>query len=155
MKFEIRKAVEKDLKKILDFNQELFNYEYENFDKTLNCGWSPRNEDYFRKSIDDDDCFAWVAVAEGELVGYLIGKIKTVNDCRKVKSVAEIDNVFVDRRFRSKGIGSELCKVFFGWAKEKNIDKLRVESAFGNKGAIALYRKMGFMDYNLILERDT
>jgi len=48
---KIRKATLKDLEAIRKLNQELFKYEYKNFDKTLNCNWPLNNKKYFINAI--------------------------------------------------------------------------------------------------------
>jgi len=154
MKIEIRGAKSKDVKEIISLNQKLFNYEYNNFDKTLDCSWPPKNENYFKKSVEDKNSIVLVAVSNRNIIGYLIGSIHKAEDYREIKEVVEVDNTFVVEEHRRKGIGKELFKKFLEWAKKKETRRMKVVASAKNKDAINFYKKCGFIDYNLTLERD-
>ncbi|MBD3253115.1 GNAT family N-acetyltransferase [Candidatus Pacearchaeota archaeon] len=154
MDIKIRKAVEDDVKIILEFNQELFDYEYENFDKTLDCQWPPNNKNYFKNSINKDNSVALVAVDGKKVVGYLVGCLAESEDYRKISKIAEIDNMFVISEYRNKGVGSFLCEEFFNWVRSKGIRRAKVIVSAKNESAIAFYKKCGFSDYNYIFELD-
>jgi len=151
---EIKEATLDNVKDILNLNQELFDYEHDNFDATLDCSWPPNNENYFEESIEKKDSLALVAFVDGRLVGYLIGSVKNAEDYRKIEQLGEIDNMFILPEFRGKKIGLALCDKFLGWAREKGVKRVRVVASVQNEGAIACYMKSGFEDYNLVLERD-
>jgi len=62
--------------------------------------------------------------------------------------------MFILPEHRKKGIGNLLCKRFFGWAKDKGVRSAKVVASVQNDGAIFCYKKNGFIDYNLTLEKD-
>ncbi len=150
----IKEAEMKHLKDILNLNQQLFDYEYENFDKTLDCSWSPNNEKYFKNSITKDDSLALVVLIKNKVIGYLIGSIKKAEDFRNIKKLAEIDNMIILSEYRKKGIGTSLCKRFIDWAKKKGIRRIKVVASANNIKTINFYRKNKFKDYDLTLETD-
>jgi len=154
MELEIREATIDNLEDILDFNQQLFDYDIEKFDKTLNCNWPSNNEKYFRESIEKDDSLALVVFVDDKLVGYLIGGIKKPGDYRVIKQIAEIENMFILSEHRGKGVGVLLCEKFIGWAEKRGVKRVKVVASAQNKGAISCYKKCGFYDYDLVLEKD-
>jgi len=154
MDYEIRESNIEELGDIIDLNQKLFYYEFEYFDQTLDCEWPERHKDYFKKSIENESSLTLVAISNNHVIGYLIGKIGISDDYRNVDLIAEIENMFILPEFRGKEIGTALCKRFFEWAKIKGIKKSKVEASASNKKAIDYYKKNGFNEYNIILERD-
>ncbi len=151
---EIRKASIKDLKDIIELNKKLFEYESKKFDDTLNLDWSSKNKEYFKESITSEESIAIVVDDEGIIVGYLIGGIKKAEDYRKIDRIAELDNMLLLQEYRSKGIGSKLCDEFTEWAKKKGVKIVRVVASARNGLAISCYKKKGFNDYNLTLEKE-
>ena len=152
---KIRKATEKDFIVIQKLNGLLFKREQKNFDSTLDISWpfSEEGEEYFERILNEENGRAWLAEDDGQPVGYLIGKIATkVPKSRTIKKRAILDNMFVLKKYRNKGIGGRLVKKFITWAKENGADNLRVTAFAGNKGAIRFYRQNRFRDYNLTLE---
>lgn len=150
---EIRKAIMEDLEDIRKLNQELFAYENENFDDTINIKWSlgeGHKKDYVN-AIKNNFCF--VALVDGKIVGYIVGYIQKPETYRNIGKLAELDNMSILREYRSKGIGSKLVKEFKKWAKSNGVDRLRVTASVRNLKAIKFYRREGFGDYDLSLEQ--
>jgi len=151
---EVKEAEISNLEDILNLNQQLFNYEYENFDKTLNCNWPPNNLKYFKEAIIKDDSLALVVFIEDKIIGYLIGSIEKAEVYRKIKQIAEIDDMFIIPEYRGKGIGVLLYKRFIKWAKKKGINRVRVVASAQNVKTINFYKKNKLKEYDLILESD-
>lgn len=152
---KIRKADENDFFIIQKLNNLLFKREQKNFDSTLVVSWpfSKEGEEYFRQILSTKNSQAWLAEDDGKTIGYLIGKIVTkVPRSRTIKKRAILDNMFVLKDYRNKGIGGLLVKEFIVWAGKNKVDNLRVTAFAGNKDAIKFYKQNGFQDYNLTLE---
>ena len=66
---------------------------------------------------------------------------------------ATINNLFVDRDYQGKGIGSRLLGEVIERTDEIGIVELHVGTEKDNKKAIRLYRKHGFLKEYLLLER--
>ncbi len=156
MKVTIRVATIDDLEKVQELNLKLFEKEYRDYDPLLNLNWTFGKEGtkYFRERILRNDGCVLVAVVEDEIVGYLCGGIKKVESYRNLPSVAELENMFILKPFRSRGIGKQLLNEFVRWCESKKISKVKVEASASNKKAIKFYRANGFKNYTLILERD-
>ena len=151
---KIRLATLKDFKKIIALNQKLFDYEYENFDKTLDCNWPSKNEKYFKKSITDKNSFALIAVKNKIIIGYFIGNIKKAANYRNIKKIAEGDNAYILPAYQRKGIGAKFYKRFLEWAKSKDVHRIKAIVSAKNKQSLNWHKKIGFMEHDLTLEKE-
>lgn len=147
----IKMASIKDLGEIKELNQELFNHDFK-FDKTLNVKWPSKNKKYYLASIKSKNSIVLVVKIEDKTAGYLIGSITSPESYRKIKKIAELDNMLVRKEYRGQGIGTSLIKEFLKWAKSKKMERVRVIASAENKLAINTYSKNGFRAYNQVME---
>ena len=151
---KIRKATLKDFKKIIALNQKLFDYEYENFDKTLDCNWPSKNEKYFKNSITDKNSFALVAIENNKIIGYFIGNIKKVANYRNIKKIAEGGNAYILPDYQRKAIGTQFYQKFLRWSKNKGVNRIKAIVSAKNRQSINWHKKIGFVEHDLVLEMD-
>ncbi len=151
---KIRKATKNDLNELIKLNQKLFDYEYKNFDKTLDCSWPKKNKKYFLDAITKTNAFTRVAVCNEKIIGYLIGTIHKEGWIRKIKKIAEADDSYIEKEFRRKGIGTKFMKEFLNWTKTKKVKRVKAVINSQNKKSIGWNKKLGFKDYTVILEKD-
>lgn len=147
----IKKATLRDLESIRKLNQELFYNDFK-FDKTLNLHWPSKNKNYYKKRILDRNSLVLIAKSDDKIIGYLIGAISKAENYRKIRKIAELENMLVKKEHRGKKIGSQLIKGLFKWAKSKKISRLKVITSSKNKKAIGFYKKNSFFEYGLSLE---
>ena len=149
----IRIAKISDLEKILEFNKRLFEHE-RLFGDTYNLEWtySERGMSYFRKRLTENGGIVLIAEEGNEAVGYLCGFIDHYS-FRLINPIAEIENMFVEENFRGKGIGSELVRKFDEVCRSKDVKRIRVGAICQNSGAVNFYRKNGFNDFEMYLEK--
>ena len=79
-----------------------------------------------------------VAVAGGQVIGMLHVEVSR-------HGFGEI-GMLVDRDWRGRGVGSALMRAAIGLARQRGLHKLSLEVFAHNAGAIALYRKCGFVE---------
>ena len=153
---KIRKATLEDLKDIQRLNLLLFEKEHKEYDKFLDLNWTfgEVGTRCFKNHLIKENSCAFVVEDAEEIVGYLAGGESEVEDYRNVPKVAELDNMLVLEKYRGQGVGGMLYDAFIGWCKGRNVKLLRVEASAENKQAIGFYRRNGFEDYNLVLERE-
>lgn len=151
----VRKANAKDLNDILRLNLELFKKEKKEYDGSLNLKWTHGKigKASFKEAIIGKNGFVIIVEAEGKVIGYLCGSIK-INPYpfRIASRFAKLNNMFIGKKFRNKGIGEKMVKEFLKWCKEKKADHISVNAFAKNKKAINFYQKLGFKDYSLNLE---
>lgn len=149
-----RRASFADLGNIQSLNLQLVQYDSQ-FDPTLDQAWSYSETAiaYFRDRIDGNDGILLVAESADKIVGYLVGGITEAYAYRTIKETAELEEMFVLNEYRNCKIGSRLVAEFLVWCAEQQIDDIKVEASAQNIRAIEFYRRMGFADYNLVLEK--
>lgn len=142
----IRKATLKDLERIQELNNQLFELELANFDKYLIKDWplSKEGKEYFVNAIKES--FVIVAEIEGKVVGYLLGEESDIPYYNF--KIAELCNMCIDSNYRKQGIGNALYKEFERSFNEQGISHFIVTASFKNESAKAFYRKMGFEESN-------
>ncbi len=150
---KVRKATLKDLQKVKALNQELFYYDHNKFDSTMDTTWPSKNPDYYTKRIRGKNALVLVAEEEGKIIAYLIASLIKGESWKKIKEMAELENMMVIKEFRGHGIGTALIKEFITWAKSKGAKRAKVVASAQNNEAVAAYRKNAFEDYTLTLER--
>lgn len=147
MNVSIRKANIKDLAKVQELNNRLFELEYKVFDDTLNVGWTYENagEKYFKDMIENEVVF--LAMVNDNIVGYLAGIICKTSYIKS--KLSEIDNMFVLEDYRKKGVGQKLIEEFKKHSVSKGVDSIKVTASAKNKNAILFYIKNGFKEWNV------
>ena len=142
----IRKAKLKDLQRIQELNNELFELELANFDKYLIKDWplSDEGRKYFEGAIKES--FVVVAEIENQVVGYLLAEESDIPYYNF--KIAELCNMCIDSNYRKQGIGNALYKEFERFYNEQGISHFIVTASFKNESAKAFYKKMGFEEAN-------
>ena len=100
------------------------------------CFSEPWSKDSLCALTNDENAVFFVAVRDGEPVGY--GGFYVAAD------VGAIANIGVLPEFRRRGVGERLLNALIEEAKAKKLVQLQLEVRASNGGAIALYRKAGF-----------
>ena len=91
-----------------------------------------------------------VAEKNKKIIGYLTGSI--------IKNIWQhsgyIDDIFVSKDFKRKGVGINLIQSFIKYIKSKKIKECKLEVNKKNKYALSLYKKIGFKitSYEMSLE---
>jgi len=151
--FTIRKATIKDLKDILSLHLKLFKNEYQEFDKSLNMNWTyGEGKKCFKDRIIKKSGFVEVVENKRKIVGYLCGGIKKRLSYRKKAKYTELENMFIIKKFRGKGLGTALVTDFINWCKKNKVDYISIAASAQNNLGIRFYKKAGFEEYDLILE---
>lgn len=148
MNIIIRQALLNDLKKIQELNYKLFKFEYNNFDSSLNMNWtySEKGEKYFKKLIQDGTI--WIAENNNKIIGYLAGSIAG-KPSYSTKTLAELDNFYIDEKYRRKGIGKKLVLELKKYCINNEIDEIKVSSKASNNNAKEFYKNNGFDEFEI------
>jgi len=99
--------------------------------------------DYFSRFLDTDDGSAFIAVADGKIVGYITVYIRSQPRYWRIKRVGEISGLMVQKDYRRSGIGSRLLSEATAFCKEKGVEYCTVYTAAGNQGALEFYARNG------------
>ena len=105
-----------------------------------------------RKALRNPDYALVVAELNGETVGFIDQWI--IHDFAHGAKLSYIQNLYITTKHRKKGIGSRLLDEIIRSAEHKGVLEIHVVTEFKNKPAISLYRKHGFVEESLQLERE-
>lgn len=149
---EVRPVSCDELEKLIELNKRIFinNPKYDE-DLIVDFADTDIGRKFFAESINNKNGVCLVAEEDGEFVGYVSGGRKEVPYRRGV--YFEIDNLGVVPEQNGRGIGRMLMESVTNWAKENGYTKIYVESYARNMDAISFYRKNGFNDIDLSLEK--
>ncbi len=129
MEVMLRRAQQKDLRKIHQIEKLSFKYPY-----SLN---------YIRLLLILSPELFYVAEVDNEIVGYIVGLIEYEN-------IGHIVSIAVHPKWRRRGIGSKLLMKIEEEFKKRNIKVFVLEVEVNNKPAISLYEKHGYRIIDVI-----
>ena len=149
----IREARADEYQQIQQLNFEVMedNHKYDS-DLDVNWTFSPLGEKYFKDTLEEKNSTCFVAEENGTLIGYASVRVKPF-EYRKSKYI-EIGDIGVSPEFRGKNIGTRLIDACVKWGKEQGASRIFVTSYFKNERAIKFYKKSGFAEIDVSLEKD-
>lgn len=149
---KIREATIKDFKLVKDFQSRMVKEE-----RGLRISLRSRKKEV--RTYNDNEikrilrspngCFV-IAEANGLPVGCAYVRIEKVfGDWCVYKKRGYLGQLFVDRKYRRKGIGKKILDYRIKWLKSRRIKFIVLRAYVKNKKAIKLFRKRGFKDYTV------
>jgi len=99
--------------------------------------------DYFCRWIDNPSGAAFIALAEGRIVGYVTVYVRDQAPYWRVKQVGDISGLMVHKDYRRRGIASQLLAHARAFLAERDVKYFMVYTAVENKGAIEFYQRSG------------
>jgi GNAT superfamily N-acetyltransferase len=106
---------------------------------------------YFAGFLQESSTVSLLAVEDGVVAGYLLGRFTEKLLIRKVSS-AELVSLFVREEFRDQKVGTRLVDSFLRWAKEKGAGRASVSAYFANDSARRFYERAGFTPKSVLLD---
>ena len=104
------------------------------------------------KTLEEDPNQVIVAADAGKLIGYAMfqSEIKTLLEVSH--KVGDITDLYVKPIYRRQGVARQLLQSCVGRIKSRGVTDLQLRVWCMNKGAIALYRQLGFRDRMLTMQ---
>lgn len=99
---------------------------------------------FVRKGLTDGQSILLVAKSVGRPVGFVYARISHDYPLEVSKLVGRIDDVYVLREFRGRGIGKKLVVECLKMMKAACVDAVSLTVLAENKAAVKLYEKLGF-----------
>jgi len=153
---EIRKAREEDIEELFKLKLKL-----KNQDTAVDQYLKPVDEvnDVYKKYLirdlkkQDTDRITLVAVRDKKIIGCIRGALTKTLHVLNVNLRGTIDNLYIDEENRKSGIAKRLIEELIKWFKEKKVDVMTLHVYPSNSKAISLYKKFGFKEYTINLNR--
>lgn len=140
MKVNIREATMKDFEKINELMQDLLG------DPIF------ERKKVFDEALSSENYIPLVAEVSGDIVGFL--DIWYFPDVGHGGTLGIIANFIVTKKYRDMGIGNKLMEESVKMAKKEKFIEFHVWTEFKNENAIKIYKKHGFINESLLLERE-
>ena len=144
---EIRAARPDDIDGLVDLWKELAKT-HERLDSRFKL--VEKAEDIWRKHIlsviSNQDCRVLVAVEAGALVGYINGVIGSMSPIFLQRAHGNIDDLYVAKTHRRRGIATKLLEELLGWFCSRGITRYQTSFSVRNPEAEAFWRSAGFQE---------
>ncbi len=98
--------------------------------------------DMFRRTLGRFSVL-WVAEFEGQLVGFIVARVKRVPEYLGGVMVGELKDMWVEHAVRRLGIGEQLLRLAIEWCREQNVYSLEAQILVGNAPIIKLVESLG------------
>jgi len=100
--------------------------------------------DELKKSFKKSDVKIFVAEEKNKIVGYIWTNTHFLEYLNPKKKVGYVNEMFVTKKFRGKGISTKLMVKSMEWFKSQDIEYVSLCVFTGNKDAVEIYKKFGF-----------
>ena len=143
---EIRRAVPADADKILELLSQVEQIHYLGRPDIFRPNGIKFTGDELTEQMSDDSRPIFVAVKDGEVVGYsfcIISEIKDSTMLNDAKTL-HIEDVCVDENRRGENVGGELMEFVKDYAKKIGCARVDLDVWEFNEGACRFYEKHGF-----------
>nr|WP_283818325.1 GNAT family N-acetyltransferase [Pseudomonas oryzihabitans] len=116
-------------------------------------GW--RDQDYWAAQLEPEDGVLLVAEAGDELVGFVTARLSDTRSISFLQPLilCRIGTLVVSASHRRLGVGARLLDAVEAWARDNDVDELRLEVMEFNEDAQAFYARQNFRGQSRILAK--
>jgi GNAT superfamily N-acetyltransferase len=98
--------------------------------------------DIFRRTMGRFSIL-YVAEHQGQLVGFIIARIKRVPEYLGGVMVGELKDMWIEREVRHLGIGEKLLRLAIEWCRSQNVHSCEAQILVGNEPILKLVQYLG------------
>jgi GNAT superfamily N-acetyltransferase len=98
--------------------------------------------DMFRRTLGRFSVL-YVAEYEGEVVGFIVARLKRVPAYLGGVMVGELKDMWVEHKVRRLGIGEKLLRLAIEWCRDQDVHSLEAQILVGNEPIIKLVEHLG------------
>lgn len=98
--------------------------------------------DMFRRTLGRFSIL-YVAEYEGEVVGFIVARVKRVPEYLGGVMVGELKDMWVEHKVRRLGIGEKLLRLAIEWCRAQNVYSVEAQILLGNEPIIKLVEYLG------------
>ena len=110
--------------------------------------FGPRKQEILAKVAAGKIRFELVSIApDAANIAYCVSTVSA-------GGLGEVDSMFVEERFRGRGIGSQLVRHALAWLDSMGASPKVVTVAHGNDEALAFYKRFGFYPRAILLQQN-
>ncbi len=151
---QIRKAKIEDVPRIAEMGVDFMRYLAE-IDPYL----TPSKEvkkvylAHFKKAVHSGNRFLLVAEENGKIIGYALAKISRTPPVVKIGRYGVVDDVYLEKKYRGRGIAGQFLEEMYAWFGRKGISNVELYVLPKNKIGRNAWKKYGFKEYTLRLRK--
>lgn len=151
---KIRKATKKDKAVLKNLLWESLKEEWKfNSDIDLKGGKIFLNKNLRELFKNKKEHTEFLAEENGKIVGFIGGNIEKKSEFYKTCRIGAIYDLFVEEKYRGKGIGTRLIKKFVLWLKTNKIRLIELDVSPKNEAAVKLYKNLGFKESGIQMRK--
>lgn len=106
----------------------------------------------FSDYIDKDSCAVFLAISDGRSVGFSqCGLRHDYVEGTDTSPVGYLEGIFVEEKYRKKGMAKEMLKACQRWAKEQGCTEFASDCELANEDSLKFHLRMGFEEANRII----
>ena len=99
--------------------------------------------EYFSHWLDNEEGETFIALLDGQIVGYLTAYLQTQADYWRIKRVGHISGLMIHPACRRQGIASRLLEQACLFFQAHHVSYFTVFTAVNNHQAVEFYRRSG------------
>lgn len=122
------------------------------FNENINSEYKVNN--WFENFYSEDNNVIFIARDYEKIIGYVYVQITSIENGPMENKEALIDGLYIEKKYRGKGISKLLMTEAEMWAKENCVKYLYVNVLEENDKAINLYKKLNFNNFELKLKKE-
>lgn len=157
MPLDVRVRVGKidDLPQLLRLWRELIGFDESlgGQDFRLAAGAPEAWERHLRSYIGKRRRATYVAEVEGAMVGFLLASLERPPGIFMEREYGHVSAVYVQERYRGKGVGRALVAGGLGWFGERRMSRVRVTTDSKNTLGVEFWKKLGFQTAVLTMDK--
>ncbi len=147
---EIKKASIEDFEQLMNLKLKLKESERKFLKESPELSKvSEHFEKYLKEYLSKENCAVFAAVQESKLVGMISAKTYYALPTHDYEKRGYLSNLFVEKEFRKKKLGSKLAKKAINWLKSQGAKTARGEIYCENTPSIEFCKSLGFKEYSL------
>jgi ribosomal protein S18 acetylase RimI-like enzyme len=93
--------------------------------------------------------FLFVVAAGDRTVGFISGELRQGSPTFLPRTWASVDDVFVEPKYRNRGMGRALLQSVQSWARERGADGISLQVAAANSRGRKFYEDLGFREVSV------
>ena len=150
---KIRKATVKDIPSLIKLFRGIVKYHkkiYTKDDKFYNKEIKNVKQiwvKFIKKNVNNKDFLILIVYDGKKPIAYCISLIKKNIPIYKIKKYGYVSDLYVDKKYRGKGIGKKLLKKSKEFFRKNKLKFMSLEINHNNDPSIKFYEKYGFKEY--------
>ncbi len=103
--------------------------------------------EYMEKISYQSDVKIYVAIFNGEVIGYCVGQLIEKSPIFQVRKIGMIDNIAVKKDYKRQGVAKLLFNQIKAWFISHQVSHIELTAATNNAQSLGFWKKMGGKEF--------